>query len=168
MVGERIRLGLISGLLGLLPLVVAALLTWLNIFVDAGAAIFALTCLVASIALAGGSAGYLAGQRRRKRKEAKAFVGGTSGVAAGIIFGGALEGLFLYRFYTTPAIWRDQLVTSHPLRVSFAVLLLSSLIVVVAMLTAQFTARPLPPRGRTREMGAVRPPQQSNQPLARR
>lgn len=167
MIGVRIRLGLISGLLGLSPLVVAILLTWLNVFASAGAVIFALACLIASIALTGGSAGYLAGQRRRKRKEAKALVGGTAGVAASIVFGSALEGLFLYRFFTTPAIWRDQLVTSHPLRVSFAVLLLSTLIVVIAMLTAHFSARPLPPRGMTREMDAVRRPRPNNQPLVR-
>jgi peptidoglycan/LPS O-acetylase OafA/YrhL len=169
MIGLRLRLGVISGLMGLLPILIIAIITWLIALDSATGTLIAFGGLLLSLIIGGGLSGYLAGQRRRKRKEPKAIVGAHAGLGAALTVGVTIEGLFLYRYYSTPANIRALVVTSHPLRVSFAILLIASLVVVIAMLTAQFTARPLPPPGRTREMRAIRSPQrQADLPIAHR
>lgn len=152
MLWNRIRLGAVSGLLGLLPLVFLVGITYALTLAPSLLNILSPVMIVLSFLSAGIVSGYVVGQRKRKRSEAKAIIGATAGFAAGIIYSGALEGFFIYRYLTTPAIMRDAVFTSHPLRVTFVIILLSFFIVALAMATTQFTARQLPPPRRSRRL----------------
>jgi hypothetical protein len=152
---ERARSGLVSGIVGFAPLVLVILLTRLGLLGGEIAVSVALLAFPLGILVGGGLAGYLAGQGRRKRSEAKVLVGGAAGAVAAILFGVILEAFYLLRAAGAPA---DDGLTAHPLRVTFAILMMGALMVAVAMATTQLTAKALPPRGQTRQMPAVRPP----------
>jgi hypothetical protein len=158
MTWERTRAGLVSGVVSFAPLVLVLLGTGLGVVTGAGAVTLALLAFSVSIVLGGALAGYLAGQGKRRRSEAKAVVGGAAGVIAGAIFGAGLETLYLMR--STGG--QGDALAIHPIRVFFAIVLMSALLVSVAMLAAQLTAKPLPPPRRTRrltaQMPAVPPP----------
>ena len=158
MTAERLRIGIISGIVGIVPLLLVIVLNAISLLSNATAIASILIVFPLSILLAGILAGYRAGRQRRRRSEVKAVIGATVGAVAGVIYGGVTETLFLIRFYTTPANQRDFILISHPLRVTFAIFLLGTFISIIAMITTHFTALPLPPKGRTQEMFAVRPP----------
>ncbi len=158
MTWERARAGLVSGVVSFAPLVLVMLATNLGVASGDGAVTLALLAFPLSILLGGGLAGYLAGQGKRRRSEAKAVVGGAAGVVAAVLFGTGMEALYLIR----AAGEQGSILAIHPIRVFFAIVLMSALLVAVAMLAAQLTARPLPPPRRTRrltaQMPAVPPP----------
>jgi hypothetical protein len=160
MTWERARAGLVSGIASLAPLLLVMLLTGVGLVAGDAALTLALLAFPASILLGGGLAGYLVGQGKRRRSEAKAAVGGAAGVIAGIIFALLLESFYLIRSPGTA-------LAVHPLRVIFAIILMATLMVAVAMMTTQLTAKPLPPPRRTRrltsQMPAVAPPSQSDE-----
>ena len=145
MLGQRIVAGLVSGLVALLPPGIIAVLTATELMDAATAAPLALVALLLSVVLAGGLAGWLAGRGRRLRRESKAVVGATAGIASGLVVGLALESALWIRAALTPPILRTDVISQHPLRVTAAVILLSTLVVALAMVTCQLTARPLPP-----------------------
>jgi hypothetical protein len=163
MTWERARAGLVSGIASLAPLLLVMLLTGLGIITGDGALTLALLAFPASILLGGGLAGYLAGQGKRRRSEAKAAVGGAAGGIAGITFALLLEGFYLIRSPGT-----GSALAVHPIRVIFAIILMATLMVAVAMVTTQLTAKPLPPPRRTRrytsQMPAVAPPSDERTP----
>lgn len=163
MTAARARAGLIGGVAGLAPLLVVILLTRLEVLSGDAATPLALGAFLLSIFLGGALAGLLAGQARRRRSEAKAFVGGMAGIIAALTYSAVMEGIFLVRVYSTPVALRTNALDIHPVRVTFAIILFGALQVVIAMLTAQFSARPLPPPRATRrfttEMRAVPPTQ---------
>jgi hypothetical protein len=158
MTWQRARAGLVSGVVSFAPLVLVLLGTSLGVVTGDGAVTLALLAFPLCILLGGGLAGYLAGQGKRRRSEAKAVVGGAAGLVAGVLFGAGLEAIYLAR----AAGDQGSTLAIHPLRVIFAIVLMSTLLVAVAMLAAQLTAKPLPPPRRTRrltaQMPAVPPP----------
>ncbi len=158
---ERVRAGLVSGIVGFTPLVLVILLTRVGVLLGDLAVEVALLAFPLCIVLGGGLAGYLAGQGRRRRSEAKVIVGGTSGFIAALCFGVIL---LVFYFVRSSAAAADDALAIHPIRVTFVVLLMGALMVAVAMATTQLTARPLPPRGQTRQMPAVRPPAAATAP----
>ncbi len=172
MTWARARAGLVGGAAGIAPLAAIALLSALGALASDLAAPLALGALPLGVVLAGAITGYGAGQARRRRSEVKAVIGGIAGVLAALVFGGALEITYAVRYLQTPVYLRAGSLSVHPLRVSAAILLLSALIVAVAMITAHFTARPLPPprpgRRPTSAMPASPPPTQRQPPLPRR
>ena len=161
---ERARAGLLSGIVGFAPLLLVIFLTGLHWVTGDGAVTLALLAFFISIILGGVLAGYLAGQGRRKRSEAKVVVGGSTGLVAGAIFGGLLEALYFIRSASTGGATQGDALAVHPLRVTFAILLMSALMVAFAMVTTQLTAKPLPParrpRGTTAPTPTVQPPHQ--------
>lgn len=168
MTAARARAGLIGGLAGLAPLLVVILLTKLEVLSGDAATPLALGAFLLSIFLGGALAGWRAGQARRRRSEAKAFVGGMAGSIAALIYTVVLAGIFLVRVFATPVALRTNALDIHPIRVTCAIILLGALQVVVAMLAAQFSAKPLPPPRTTRrfttEMRAVPPQMPTRQP----
>ncbi len=154
MTKERVRAGIIGGVGGIVPLLLVALLTALGMLTGNAASTVALLAFLAGILLAGGVSGYLAGQARRRRSEMKALIGAAAGGIAALIFGAVLEGFYVVRYVAIPA---DQRAAStigvHPIRVTFAIVLLSVLALGIAMLTTHLTAKPLlpprPPPGRS-------------------
>jgi membrane protease YdiL (CAAX protease family) len=155
MLWERVRAGLVSGIVGFAPLVLVILLTRLGALSGDLAVSVALLAFPVCILLGGGLSGYLAGQGRRRRSEAKVIVGGTTGLVAALLFGIILV---IFYFVRAASASPADVLSTHPIRVIFAVLLIGALMVAVAMATTQLTAKPLPPRGQTRQMPAVRPP----------
>jgi hypothetical protein len=155
MLWERVRAGLVSGIVGFAPLVLVILLTRLNVLSGDPAITVALLAFPLSILLGGGLAGYLAGQGQRRRSEAKVIIGGITGCIAALLFGGSLEVFYIFR---SSAATAGDMLSIHPIRVTFAIILMGALMVAIAMVTTQFTAKPLPPRGQTRQMPALRPP----------
>jgi hypothetical protein len=167
MLAVRVRLGILSGSVGLLPIILVSLFSWLGILSDSSTGSIALLALFMGIIIAGISSGYLAGQRRRLRSEAKIAVGATSGIATGATFGIILESFFLYRFFTTSPALRDEILTSHPIRISFTILFLGTLIVAIAMFTTFLTARPLPPPRQSTQQRPISIPDREH-PASRR
>ncbi len=161
MTWERARFGLVSGIVGFTPLLLVVILTGMQRITGNGATTFALGAFVMSIALAGGLAGWLAGQGKRWRRDAKVVVGGMTGVVAASVYCGILEGFYLVR---ASQLNPGDALAIHPLRVTFAIVLMGTLIVAVAMGTTHFTARPLPPprpgRRSTGQMPSVHAPPQ--------
>ncbi|MBA3823905.1 MAG: hypothetical protein H0X24_08420 [Ktedonobacterales bacterium] len=155
MIWERARAGLVSGTVGFAPLVLVILLTRLGTLSGDLAVSVALLAFPVCILLGGGLAGYLAGQGRRRRSEAKVVVGGTAGFVAALLFAVIL---LVFYFLRTASAASPDVLSIHPIRVIFAVILIGALMVAVAMATTQLSAKPLPPRGQTRQMPSVRPP----------
>ena len=166
MTWERARAGILSGIVGFAPLLLVIFLTRLEWVTGDGAVTLALTAFFLSIILGGVLAGYLAGQARRKRSEAKVVVGGVTGLIAGGIFGGLLEALYVIRSASTGGAAQGDALNVHPLRVTFAILLMGALMVALAMVTTQLTAKPLPrrPRGSTNPMPTAPPPLRQRDP----
>jgi len=162
MTSKRVQAGALGGISGLVPLVLVVLLTKLGVLNSDAATSATLFAFVFGIILSGMLAGYMAGQARRRRTEFKAIIGALAGVVAGVIYGAALETVFIVRYVAIAPDLREQTIGTHPLRVTFAIILMCTIIIAVAMLTTQFTAKPLPsprPGRRTRELPIV-PPQQ--------
>jgi hypothetical protein len=161
MTWERVRFGLVSGVVGFTPLLLVVILSDLQLVTGDGAVTVALIAFVASIVLAGGMAGWLAGQGKRRRREAKVVVGGMAGIVAAATYCIILEGFYLIR---AAQLNPGNALAIHPVRVTFAIVLMGTLIVAVAMGTTHFTAKRLPPprpgRRATGYMPAVHAPPQ--------
>lgn len=170
MTWERARAGLLSGIVGFAPLLLIILLTQMQWLTGDLATTLAFLAFPVSIILGGVLAGYLAGHGRRKRSEAKVVIGGTTGLIAGALFGAILEALYFIRSAGSASASQGDALSVHPLRVTFAIVLLSALMVAFAMVTCQLTAKPLPPprrsRGLTNQISAVRPPSERPHPPA--
>jgi hypothetical protein len=169
MTKERVRAGIIGGIGGIFPLLLVALLTGLGVLSGAGASGAALLAFPAGILLAGIVSGYLAGQARRRRSESKVVIGAAAGGIAALIFGAVLEGFYVVRYVAIPADLRGaSTLSAHPIRVTFAIVLMSALALGIAMLTTYLTAKPLPPprppRRTTGRMPAMPPRMPVRQP----
>jgi MFS family permease len=143
MTWERARAGLIGGLAGIALLGAVAIAIKL-----AGGSVSSLAtvALLASVILAGGLSGFLAGQGRRRRSEAKAAVGGVAGLIAGAIVCCGTAAAYVIRYLRTPEPLRSLIYNESPLQIAGAILFLGALTIVIAMIVAHMTARPLPPR----------------------
>ncbi len=157
---ERVRAGLVSGIAGFAPLLLVIILAQMGVVTGDGAVTLVLVSFPVSILLGGGLAGYLAGQGKRRRREYKVVVGAISGLVAALLFGIILETLYLIR----SAGAQGDTLAVHPLRVTGAIMLLCAMMVAVAMVTTQLTAKPLPPPRRTRKITTQMPAVPPNAP----
>ncbi len=157
MIWERVRVGLVSGVVSFAPLLLVFILTNLQLITGDGAVSLALMAFPLSILVGGALAGYLVGQGRRKRSESKVMLGGLAGGVAGLLFGVVLEVLFLVRSASSSAATQDDPLAVHPVRVTFAIVLMVALMVAVAMVSTMVTAKPLPPPRRVRRMTGQMP-----------
>lgn len=166
MTWQRVGAGLVSGLVALVPLGLIALLTGIGALRSTDASPLAVAALPLGVLVGGALAGYLAGQGRRRRREVKAVVGAAAGIFAALLLGGALEAALIVRAMMTPIALRTDVITMHPIRVTAANLLLSTLVVGLAMLTCHLTARPLPPPRLSRRLTGQVPvvPRQPREP----
>jgi hypothetical protein len=160
MTWDRVRAGLVSGIAGFAPLLLVIILTQLGMVGGDGAVTLALLAFPVSILFGGALAGYLAGQGKRRRSEFKVVVGGTAGFIAAALFGVILETLYIVRSSGS----QGDALAVHPIRVAGAIVLLCALMVAVAMVTTQLTAKPLPPPRRTRKLTAQMPAVPPNSP----
>ncbi|HKD75508.1 MAG TPA: hypothetical protein VKB76_08435 [Ktedonobacterales bacterium] len=166
MTKERVRTGIIGGVAGICPLLLVALLTALGMLAGTVATGAALLAFPAGILLAGILSGYLAGQARRRRAESKVVIGAWAGSIAALIFGVVLEGFYVVRYVAIPANLRAaSTLSAHPIRVTFAIVLMSALALGIAMLTTYLTAKPLPPPRPTRQTTGRMPAMPPRMPM---
>ncbi len=157
MIWKRVRAGMLSGVIALVPWVIVVGATHLGILDSTSGGTLTLLALPFGVLLGGGIAGVVAGRVPRRRREAKAMVGAATGAVAALMFGGLIETFVLINSLTLPLIQRAGTIAEHPLRVSAVIFLTSTLIVPLAMLVTHLTARPLPPPRNTRSLTAQTP-----------
>src|SRR5271165_3369017 len=154
---KRVRAGLLSGVIALLPIVVAVAATRLGIIDSASGTTVTIVAIFVGVLLGGGLAGTLAGRVPRRRREVKAAVGAEVGAYSAGLFGLCIEAYVLLHSLSLPVVQRAGTIAEHPLRVSAVIVLTSTLIVPVTMIITHLTALPLPPSRNTHSLSAQIP-----------
>ncbi len=159
---KRAGIGLLSGCIGLIPLL--AIFIGEYAFNFTPSTMTTLLSVLLSVGVAGFFSGWLAGRMPRRRRELKVGIGASAGFPAALLIGAFLETVFLMRYYSTAPQFRKLLYAAYPAQITFSIIFLASIIILLAMLTAKITAFPLPPPRRKGETTGYIPAIRQEQP----